>query len=111
MTVGIEPIDGCPISRGGFISRYKGDGPNFEYAPDLVVNPVDGYDPKGAFGKDKISGKGPIVGMHTYDDATLFARGLDLKPEGAAVIDVTTTIFEVMDADRPSDMDGKSLLA
>jgi predicted AlkP superfamily phosphohydrolase/phosphomutase len=103
--------EGTRVVRGVLTREELYDGPNFEYAPDLVVNPVDGYDPKGAFGKDNLSGKGPIVGMHTYDDAMLFTRGLELKPEGAAVIDVTSTIFDVMQADRPSDMDGKSLLA
>jgi len=103
--------EGVRVVREVLTREELYDGPNFKYAPDLVVNPVDGYDPKGAFGKDNLSGKGPIVGMHTYDDAMLFARGLDLKAEGAAVIDVTSTILDVMDAERPSDMDGRSLAA
>ena len=109
--LGLTDEEGTRVVKEVFTKEELFDGPNFEYAPDLVVNPVDGYDPKGAFGQDKISGKGPIVGMHTYDDAMLFTRGLDLKPEGAGVIDVTSTIFDVMDAERPSDFDGKSLLA
>lgn len=107
----LKDEEGVAVVRQVFTKEELYDGPNFEYGPDLVVNPVDGYDPKGAFGKDRLSGKGPIVGMHTYDDAMLFVRGRDLKPEGASVIDVTSTILDVMGAERPADMDGKSLLA
>jgi predicted AlkP superfamily phosphohydrolase/phosphomutase len=85
-------------------------GPHFEIAPDLVINPVDGYDPKGAFGKKSLSGKGPIVGMHTYHNAMLFIRGRDLK-EGGSVIDVPMTIYDIMDVKPPDDLDGTSLLA
>ncbi|MFH1220474.1 MAG: alkaline phosphatase family protein [Candidatus Eisenbacteria bacterium] len=86
-------------------------GPNFEAAADLIVDPVNGYDPKGAFGKKALSGKGPIVGMHTYDDAMLFVKGHGLKAEGASVMDVAPTILQIMDIEPPSDFDGKSLIA
>jgi predicted AlkP superfamily phosphohydrolase/phosphomutase len=88
---------------------YSGD--NLGAAADLIVNPIDGYDPKGAFGKKALTGKGPIVGMHTYDDAMLFIRGRNLKAEGASVIDVAPTILELMEVDIPADFDGRSLLA
>jgi predicted AlkP superfamily phosphohydrolase/phosphomutase len=107
----LKDEEGTKVVREVIKKEEIYDGPNFEYGPDLVVNPVDGYDPKGAFGKDNLSGKGPIVGMHTYDDAMLFARGRELKSGRAAVIDVTTTILDVLDVAPPQDMDGKSLLA
>jgi predicted AlkP superfamily phosphohydrolase/phosphomutase len=84
-------------------------GPHFEIAPDVVINPVDGYDPKGAFGKQTLSGKGPIVGMHTYHNAMLFARGLELM-EGGSVLDVPMTIYDIMGIQPPEDLDGRSLL-
>jgi len=96
--LGLTDEGGNPVVREVLLREELYDGPNFEHGPDLVVNPVDGYDPKGAFGKENLSGRG-------------FARGLNLKPEGAAVIDVTSTVLDVMDAQRPSDMDGRSLLA
>jgi predicted AlkP superfamily phosphohydrolase/phosphomutase len=84
-------------------------GPHFDIAPDIVINPVDGYDPKGAFGKQTLSGKGPIVGMHTQHDAMLFVRGRDLD-EGGSVVDVPMTIYEIMGIEPPDDLDGRSLL-
>ncbi len=84
-------------------------GPHFEIAPDVVINPVDGYDPKGAFGKQTLSGKGPIVGMHTHHDAMLFVRGQELM-EGGSVLDVPMTIYDIMGIQPPEGLDGRSLL-
>ena len=85
-------------------------GEHFDVAPDVVINPVDGYDPKGAFGKKALSGRGPIVGMHTYHDAMLWVRNRELKG-GGSVVDVPMTIYEIMGIDPPADLDGTSLLA
>ena len=85
------------------------DGPHFDIAPDLVINPVDGFDPKGAFGKKTLSGKGPIVGMHTFHDAMLFVRGHELA-SGGSVLDVPMAIYEILGMQPPEDLDGKSLL-
>jgi predicted AlkP superfamily phosphohydrolase/phosphomutase len=85
-------------------------GEHFDIAPDVVINPVDGYDPKGAFGKKSLTGKGPIVGMHTYHDAMLWVRGHELKT-GGSVVDVPATIYEIMGIELPADFDGHSLLA
>jgi predicted AlkP superfamily phosphohydrolase/phosphomutase len=84
-------------------------GPQFDIAPDIVINPVDGYDPKGAFGKKALSGRGPIVGMHTYHNAMLYARGRELK-EGGSVVDVPMTVYDIMGLKPPEDLDGKSLI-
>ena len=51
------------------------------------------------------------VGMHTYDDASLFIEGRDVERETAiSVVDVTSTIFDLMDLPVPDGLDGKSLL-
>jgi len=102
--------DGTRVIKDVFTRDQIYQGPNFEQAADLVINPVNGYDPKGAFGKKTLTGKGPIVGMHTYDDALLFVRGQTLRGEGASVIDVAPTILAVMGIEPPDDFDGKSLI-
>jgi predicted AlkP superfamily phosphohydrolase/phosphomutase len=85
-------------------------GEHFDIAPDIVINPVDGYDPKGAFGKKTLSGRGPIVGMHTHHNAMLWVRGCELRT-GGSVVDVPTTVFDLMGIEPPGDLDGRSLLA
>jgi arylsulfatase A-like enzyme len=41
----------------------------------------------------------------------LFVRGRKLNSERASVIDVAPTVLELMEIERPSDFDGRSLLA
>lgn len=98
-----------PVIRDVFFKEeiYKGDW--IDLAPDIVINPVDGYDPKGAFGKTALTGTSPIVGMHTYDNAMLFVEAESLK-EGS-IMDVTPTILELMGIRIPSDFDGHSLIS
>jgi predicted AlkP superfamily phosphohydrolase/phosphomutase len=84
-------------------------GEHFDIAPDVVINPVDGYDPKGSFGKKTLTGKGPIVGMHTHHNAMLWVRGHDLR-SGGSIVDVTPTIFRLLGVKPPDDLDGRSLV-
>lgn len=102
--------DGTRAIKEVFTREEIYSGENLHLAADLVVNPVSGYDPKGAFGKKALTGKGPIVGMHTYDDAMVFIKGRGLKADGASVIDIAPTVLEMLEIERPPDMDGRSLL-
>lgn len=102
--------EGNKVVRDVLMKEEIYSGEHFESAPDIVINPVDGYDPKGAFGKKTLTGRGPIVGMHTYDDAMLFVRGRDLKT-GGTIVDVPVTVYDLMGIDPPDDLDGRSLLA
>ncbi len=46
-------------------------------APDIVIDPCEGYDLKAKLGAGHLFEKGPRTGMHTYDDAMLLT-GPDL---------------------------------
>jgi predicted AlkP superfamily phosphohydrolase/phosphomutase len=87
---------------------YK--GPLLERAADLIIKPVDGYDFKGNFKPQSLTGKSHIQGMHTFDDAFLFIRGVELKRKPESIIDVTPTIFKLLDIDVPSHLDGEALI-
>jgi len=52
-------------------------GPYLEEAADLIAIPYDGYDLKGNVQPGKLTHKGELVGMHTYDDAAVFVKGLE----------------------------------
>ncbi len=105
----LKDEDGNKVIKDVLAKEDIYSGPHFDVAPDLVINPVDGYDPKGAFGKKTLSGRGPIVGMHTYHDAMLYVSGRNLSG-GGSVVDVPMTIYDILGERPPGDLDGRSLL-
>lgn len=52
-------------------------GPCMDRAPDIVIDPCDGYDLKAKLGAGHLFEKGPRTGMHTFHDAMLLT-GPDL---------------------------------
>ena len=54
------------------------EGPYVDRAPDIVIDPCNGYDLKAKLGSGHLFEKGPRSGMHTYDDAMLLV-GRDLR--------------------------------
>ncbi len=58
-------------------------GPHADAAPDIIVDPCNGYDLKAKLGAGHLFEKGPRSGMHTYDDAMLLV-GKDLSSIGDA---------------------------
>jgi predicted AlkP superfamily phosphohydrolase/phosphomutase len=59
------------------------EGPHTEQAPDIVIDPCNGYDLKAKLGAGHMFEKGPRSGMHTYDDAMLLT-GRNLRSIAAA---------------------------
>lgn len=86
-------------------------GPLRRLAPDILVMGADGYDVKGTFESTSLTGRGPLVGMHKYDNATLFVRGRKLSSDHASVRDVFPTACALLGIDPPDDIDGHSVLA
>ena len=86
-------------------------GPLLERAADLILIPYNGFDPKGPVNKSTPAFKGPaLVGMHTYDDASLIVAGQSIERDSLWVADVMPTILELMEVEQPADLDGQSLL-
>ncbi len=86
-------------------------GPNFDAAPDIIMVPRRGYDLKGSVNKKSLTGKGPITGMHTFDDAMLYIQGHEIKRTDIGIIDVMPTILHLMGYPAPADLDGRSVLS
>jgi len=82
----------------------------YPQAPDLVVMPRRGYDLKGSIKKEGLTDRGPLVGMHTYDDAFLYIEGQRLSREVAEIVDLMPTILHLMGVSPPDDLDGSSLI-
>ena len=86
-------------------------GPLLERAADLILVPNNGFDPKGPVNKPMLTFKGPaLVGMHTYDDASLIVAGNTINRNDLWVADVMPTILDLMDVPKPAALDGQSLL-
>ncbi|MFQ5795330.1 MAG: alkaline phosphatase family protein [Candidatus Bipolaricaulia bacterium] len=88
---------------------YK--GLHLNWAADLIAHPQRGYDLKADIRADELFSIGPRIGMHTYRDACLFIRGVQIAPQAPiSIVDVTPTIFDLMGLPIPGDLDGRSLL-
>ncbi|NPV07590.1 MAG: hypothetical protein HPY83_06460 [Anaerolineae bacterium] len=86
-------------------------GPYVEQAADIILAPREGYDPKGAFYRESLTGRdGALVGMHSYDDAFVYLSAGGARRESADLVDVTPTVLELMDVPAPAGLDGTPLV-
>jgi predicted AlkP superfamily phosphohydrolase/phosphomutase len=86
-------------------------GPYLEQAADVILAPRNGYDPKGAFYRESLTGRdGALVGMHSFDDAFVYLSVGGVKRESADLVDVVPTVLAMMDLPAPAGLDGVSLL-
>lgn len=107
-----DPETGEPMLQQVLRRREIYHGPGLERAADLILVPRDGYDLKGAFGRETLTFKGDaLVGMHTYDDAMIAIRGRPIERRGFGIIDATATVLELMGVDAPAGLDSRSLLS
>jgi predicted AlkP superfamily phosphohydrolase/phosphomutase len=106
-----DPQTGAPMVQDVYRADEIYQGPYRDRAPDLLVMPLDGYDIKGTFDATTLTGRGPLVGMHKYDNATLFVRGHQLTTDHASVRDVLPTACRLVGLDCPPDVDGRVVVA
>lgn len=75
MLLGIkDPEDGNQVIERVIRGHDHYTGPHTERGPDLVADPVRGYDLKGAVARDAWTGTSFLEGMHTRDDAFVFVE-------------------------------------
>ncbi len=101
---GEEMLDGVKTKDDLF------SGPSFDIAPDIIMVPKRGYDLKGSVNRKTLTDKGPIVGMHTLDDAMLYIRGEEIRRSDIGITDVMPTILHLMGSEIPPDLDGRTVL-
>lgn len=103
---------GEPLIREVLKREEVYEGQNFQAAADLIAVPHDGFDLKGNVNKEVFGEKGPLVGMHTYEDSLLYVRNRTLSRghNEIWVGDLAPTILNLMNVPVPSDMDGVSLV-
>jgi len=84
-------------------AMYKG---TYGKAADLIAIPYDGYDLKLGLAGNKILQKTELEGMHTYDDAFMVARGIELPKDDLEILMLAKPILDKLGVEPPNDMDG-----
>ena len=107
----VDPESGAPIVKDVYRADDIYHGPYRDRAPDLLVMPHDGFDIKGTFDSSELTGRGKLVGMHKYDNATLFIRNHRVTVEHASVHDVLPTACKLLRLDCPENLDGQVVIA
>ena len=96
-------IDGDPVIQQVFFKEDIYSGQCFEEAPDLVVLPHEGYDLKGSIAKEELSGKSPLTGGHTRENAAFYinrniaCKNLHIADAGASVLKLLGIDFAGLD--------------
>lgn len=90
-------------------------GPLLERCAELIAHPVNGYDLKASVGNDTgdLFRSTAHTGMHTYEGALVTVRGRRLRTDDSSVsiVDITPTIFELLELSPPEEFEGRSLLS
>ena len=105
-----DPDTGEPMVERVVRREEIYSGRFYEGAPDLILIPRRGYDPKGSFGTTSLTHKGALEGMHTFDDAMLYIGGHRVIKDTPLVMDVMPTILGLMGVEKPADIDGVTLI-
>jgi predicted AlkP superfamily phosphohydrolase/phosphomutase len=107
-----DPVGGEKVVQRAYRREELYSGPYLDQAADLILAPVDGYDPKGALWKPHLTHKDEaMVGMHTYDDAFLYVADHVLPTDGLSIMDMMPTVLQLLDVPLPPDLDGRGLIA
>ena len=77
----------------------------FGRAADLIAIPLDGYDLKMGLAAAQTFVKTELEGMHTYHDAMIMARGVELPKERFSIVNVTRCVLRALGVEPPTDLD------
>jgi len=82
-----------------------GSLPPYAAAPDLVAVPYDGYDLKMGLNASEVFLRTQLEGMHTYHDALVFTRGVDLPGGDLEIRQLAGPILRTCGVDAGEDLD------
>ncbi len=98
-----------PICKKVFKKEEVLSGPYLDDAPDIILDPHDGFDFKAGLKKKDVFETGPLSGMHTYYDAMLYLQNRPTLPNRPVIYDVPATILNLLNIPIPNDWDGENL--
>lgn len=91
-----DPLSGKSMVRKVHLREDIYKGPFLERAADLILEPEDGFDPKGNADATSLTPKGHIQGMHTLEDAFLLRYPGELPKRDFRIQDVVAGIMGLM---------------
>ncbi len=97
-----DPKTHRPICRRVFRRDELYHGPYLARAPDIAIDPHDGFDLKASLGEGTVFTRGPMTGMHTRTDAMFYARGRSLVEERRCITDATRSVLERLQGRLPT---------
>jgi len=90
-----DPETGEPVCNRIMTKEEAFSGPHVQHAPDIVIDPRDGYDLKAKLGEGEMFEQGVLNGMHTYHDAMLLtSEGLSGVGEAGSVTEAGARLAE-----------------
>lgn len=99
-------VDGQHVVKEVLYKEEIFSGPEFDFAPDIVVLSNYGFDLKGALNKNAVTGRSIFTGMHTQDDALFFANNEGMA-EDVNIVDVMPTVLNAMGVEPEGCLDGQ----
>jgi predicted AlkP superfamily phosphohydrolase/phosphomutase len=101
-------VNGEPVIRQVFLKEDIYHGQCFEEAPDMVVLPHEGYDLKGSIAKEGLTGKGPLTGGHTRENATFYINRR-IACQNPNIVDAGVSVLKLLGIDI-AGLDGTPLV-
>ncbi|MGO9614165.1 MAG: alkaline phosphatase family protein [Dissulfurispiraceae bacterium] len=101
-------LEGNKVIRSIFYKKDLYRGAYFDDAPDLVILPHEGYDLKSSLSADKISGRSPLTGGHTWENAAFFINE-KIQCKSPNIIDVGGTVLKSLGI-LPNGLEGSYLI-
>jgi predicted AlkP superfamily phosphohydrolase/phosphomutase len=98
-----EGTDGLNHISPEEVARARG---TYGKAADLIAVPHDGYDLKLGLGGQKVFQRTELEGMHTYHDAFMVSRGVELPTDNLEILMLARPILKKLGVEPPQDMDG-----
>jgi len=105
-----EPKSGSKVVEKVFLREEAYHGPCMKNGPGIILAPKRGFELRGTLNKDTLYGKGPVSGVHSYDDAFLFITGKKILTENPSITDIAPTIYKIMGEELPEGMDGRPVI-
>ncbi|MBN1845976.1 MAG: alkaline phosphatase family protein [Sedimentisphaerales bacterium] len=94
---GVDALPPEPVARAGGV---------FGRAADLIAIPHDGYDLKLGLAGNTVFQRTELEGMHTYHDAAMISRGVELPAGDLEILMLAQPILRQLGVEPPQDMDG-----